>query len=112
HQGVPHDGATYADLTQEETLDCAATGDAAAEQPGRKHARVVDDQQIAPLEDIDEMSERGVLASAGLPPQHERARLPAHGGRVLRDQPGREIEIEIADIHDFRAPRRVAAGLP
>jgi len=62
----------------------------------RKDASVIDDEQIARTQMIDQPREQRVLDRAGLTREHQQSRLTALGWRTLRDQTVREIEIEIA----------------
>ena len=67
-----------------------------ADEPRRKHASVVNDEQIAGAQVIGHRGERRVLDGARLPRQHQQSRLPSLGWRTLSDQLVRQIEVEIA----------------
>src|SRR6185436_6364725 len=94
---------------KQQTLDGTPGWYAAAEQSRGKHACVVDDEQIARLQVLDEMRERRVLEANLVTMKDEEPRLASLFGRVLCDQIIGQSEIEVADVHAF-AVRPFAAG--
>ena len=88
---------------EQQTLDRAAARVAAPEQPRRKHARVVDDEQIAGVEQLRQRRDRRLApAIAGAIDDHQ-PRRPARP-RLLRDQRLGQIEVEVGDA--ARSPAR------
>ena len=84
----------------EQTLDRATARDPPAEQPSRKDARVVDDQQIAGRSSAGNAAIAGVLDHApSRAPAVSRREPPRSGGRLLRDQFRGKFEVEVADVH-------------
>ena len=83
-------------FAKQQTLDGAAAWNSMPHEPRRKHARVVDDEQIAGAQVIGQPRERRVLDGTRLPRQHQQSRLPSLGRRTLSDQLVRQIEVEIA----------------
>jgi hypothetical protein len=69
------------------------------DQPRRKDARVVDDQQISGTKKLGEMRNGGMRGAAGLPVEVEQPSRRSLGDRFLRYQLRRQMEVEIADIH-------------
>ena len=69
------------------------------DEPGWKHARVVDDEEVAGLQDVNDVLEHCVLDRAGGAIQHEQSRPPAFGRRLLSDELIRKSEIEVGDVH-------------
>ena len=65
-------------------------------EPRRKHASIVDNEQIAGAQVIGHPRERRVLDGTRLPREHQQSRLPALDWRTLSDQLVRQIEVEIA----------------
>jgi len=65
-------------------------------EPRRKHASIVDNEQIAGTQVIGHPRERRVLDATRLPREHQQSRLPALDWRTLSDQLVRQIEVEIA----------------
>src|SRR4051794_32943625 len=70
-----------------------------AEQACRKHARVVDDEQIAGTEQFWQRRHRRVSDWTAAAGQIEETSRPALGGRLLGDQFRRKLEVELADVH-------------
>ena len=83
----------------QETLGGAAAGQPRPDQPRRKHARVVDDEQIAGAKQRGKIGEVEMRdAAAGAIDRHEPAGA-ARRRRLLRDQLSGQIEIEIGNVH-------------
>ncbi len=97
---------------QEQAFDGAAARHAPAEQSSRKHARVVDHQEVAGREVIGQRRETAVCDVAGRAIQVEEPRRAPIGGRFLGDQFGRQLEVEVADVHRraILAPQRSWSG--
>ena len=95
----------------QQTLDGAAARHTTAEQPRRKHSGVVDDEQIARLE-AARQAPRSVecTSRSGRSRQVQQTRAAAVGSRFLRDQLGRQIEIEVANEHAVRGTGRGRNG--
>ena len=74
-------------VVDQQTLHVAAAWIPAAEQPGRKDARVVEDEQIAGTKVPTQIAEHRVLAASPLSTaEHEQARSAPLRWRFLRDQ--------------------------
>ena len=67
-------------------------------QPRRKNPRVVQDQAIARTNVLAEIAKRIVVKRLLLSRDHQHPRIPAFGGRRLRDQLARQIIIEIGNL--------------
>lgn len=67
-----------------------------------KHSRVVEDEQVIGLEKIGEIAKLPVQKLPGGGGKMKQARVRAIGQRLLRDQFGREIVIEIGNEHAIR----------
>src|SRR5262249_45927248 len=70
-----------------------------AEQPRRKDTRVVDDQQIAWSQPIGQRANRRVMDGAALAIEVKKTGRRPLGRRLLRDEIGRQLEVELADVH-------------
>ena len=70
---------------------------ATAEETGRQHARVVEDHEIARPEALRQVA-HGPFAKGPVVDQQQ-ARGVARAGRRLRDQFGRQVEVEELDAH-------------
>ena len=70
----------------------------AAVQPRRQHARVVEHQQVAGIEQLQQVAEAPVLEAA-VGPQHQQAAGGAILQRLLRDQFRRQLEVEVGTLH-------------
>ena len=71
-----------------------------AEQSGGEHARIIQHQEISRRQQRWQVAYAHVAHRAARPLEGEQARLAARRSR-LRDQFGRQVEIEIADLHDM-----------
>ena len=80
------------------------------EQPRREHARVVDDEKIAGAQEVGQRLDAGVCRRAAGAIDDEQARPAAIGGRLLRDEVGGKVEIEVADVHGRREAALVNAA--
>ena len=102
HQGFPYFTGCRElevgsrEVTKQQTFHRTAAWDSAADQPGREHTGVVQDEEIARVEMISQAIERCVFDRAGVAWKHQQPRLPTLGRRVLRDQLARKLEIKIA----------------
>jgi hypothetical protein len=59
------------ELSQQQAFDGTAAGNAASEKSRWKHARVVEDEQIAGIQVVDESGERRVLDPVRIAVQHK-----------------------------------------
>ena len=75
------------------------TGACGVEARG-KDAGVVEDEEIAGGEELREFGEEMVGEGAGVAREREHARGAACGGRMLRDELGRKIVVEVGDEHE------------
>src|SRR5436189_109088 len=79
----------------------AARRQATAEQPRREYERVIDDNQVARPQHLGQPRDRRVpYRSIGAAQEHQ----PRRGSiceRLLSNQFVREVEIELADIHQL-----------
>ena len=66
-----------------------------------EHSCVVQDQKVARAQVFGHARKGRVLDLPAVSMQHEQARLAPHGGRLLRNQLIRKIEVEVADRHDL-----------
>ena len=78
---------------------CVQAGASGVEARG-KDARVVEDEEIAGREELREIGEELVGEDAGGAREREHAGCAARGGRVLRDELGREVVVEFGDEHE------------
>ena len=81
-------------LAEVQPLPFAAGPLASAEQPGRQHPRVVEDEQIAGSEQVGQVEELAVFQRAVAAADDQQPRPVALGGRFLGDQLRREVVIE------------------
>ena len=81
-----------------------STGDlaAAGEEAGRQDARVVEDQEVAGPQQVRQVADHGLAQRPAV--DQQQPRRVARADRRLRDQLGRQGEIEQVDAHG--APRR------
>ena len=86
-------------LLDEQHLDRAAAG-AAQMQPRRDDARVVDDHQRAPRQLVRQVAEAPVPHRADRAVVDEQPRLVPALERMLRDQLGRQLVVEIRELHE------------
>ena len=87
--------------SQQQTFDGPAARHAAAQQPRRKHARVVDHQQVAAPKKAREIANPRVRHRATAAIQHEQPRLAARRGG-LRDQLVRKMKVEVGYFHGWK----------
>ena len=83
-----------------------------AKQPRRDHAAVVQHQHIAWGQQLRQLVKPRVLPCSALPAQSEHAAAPAFGGRLLRDQLWRKLEVEIGDQHRSDCMKAAIRGYP
>ena len=83
---------------EQQALDGAAARIATAEQPRRKHARVVGDEAIAGGEERRQIGDRRFVPAFLLATDDKKPRGAART-RMLRDELRREFEIEVRDAH-------------
>ena len=83
----------------QQAFDGAAGGNAAAQQARRKDARVVDHQEVAGRQAVGQLREAAVRDGARYPIEVKQPRRASVGGRLLGDQAGRQVEVEVADVH-------------
>ncbi len=98
----------------DQDLDGAA-GVLAPVQPRRQHARVVEDEQIARREQLDEIGEAAVVEFPVRRVDDEQAARRALRERRLRDQLGRQVEVKIGFLQSqpfCRASRYASMRLP
>ena len=93
---VPDAGAP---TLQQKALDSAATGKTMPSQPRWKDAGVVQHDEVAAGKKAVERRASAMSDAARLAVQHHQPRPCPLGRRMLRDQLGREIEIEIRYEH-------------
>jgi hypothetical protein len=96
HQRFPPIGVEAFD---QDALDGAAARHAPADQPRGEHARVVDDEEVAGAQPLWKHRHDRVCEAARFAIQNEQPRGPPFGRRLLRDQIGRQVEVEVRDIH-------------
>jgi hypothetical protein len=90
------------DPADQQAFDRAAARIAAAQQARREDARVVDDDEVARVQESRQRADERMGERSARAVEAEQARAAANRGRLLGDQLGWEIEIEIADIHARR----------
>ncbi len=83
----------------QEAFDRASARHTPSEQPRGKHTRIVDDDDIAFAKGQREIVNRAVDDAAGAAIELEQPCPAALLGRFLGDQFGREIEVELANVH-------------
>ncbi len=87
-------------------------GNTAADQPRRKHPRVVDDDEIAGAEELGNRGDLRMDDRSGGTIETQQARRAALRRRLLRDQFRGKVEIELADVHPCdMLPRTVITTL-
>ncbi len=72
------------------------------EEARGKHAGVVEDQQVAGLEQRGQVGEVVVGEGAGAAVERHHAAAAAHRGRLLRDEVFGEVVVEVGDEHKGR----------
>ena len=85
--------------SDQQALDGAAAGDATAEQARWENARVVDHEHVAGAKQIGQRADRGMRHGSGDAIEVQQPRGAAIRGRLLRDQFGGKVEVELADVH-------------
>jgi hypothetical protein len=85
---------------------------AVAIEPGREHARIVQDQQVVRPQQVGEFAKTPILPTLR-PIQVQEARSGAVRQRLLRNAIGRQIVLEVRNKHrgDYRVEAGVQAGL-
>ena len=83
-------------------------GEAVAEEAGGQDAGVVEDEEVAGLEDLGEVGEDVVVeggfgVGVSTTVHHEHAAGAALGGGMLGDEVFREVEVEVGDAHWFES---------
>jgi len=73
---------------------------APAPQAGGEDAAAVDDEQVARAEQVRQVAEPPVGGGAGQAVQNEEAGRGAVGHRLLRDQPGGKLVVEVVDLQN------------
>ena len=81
----------------DEDLDAPAAG-LRAVQAGRDHARVVEDQQVAGLQQVRQVADAGIAQGRGRGRHHQQAARGALGQGRLRDQLGRQVVMEVGAL--------------
>jgi hypothetical protein len=89
---------------EEEDLHGATTIHFSTSEPGGDDLGVVEDEEIARLEPLPEVGEGGVIAAVGVTFEDEQAGGIPLRSRVLGDQLGGKMKVEIGDQHS--GPRR------
>jgi hypothetical protein len=84
---------------EEQALDTATRWQTGTEETGGKNLCVVDDQKVTLSEEPGQVGDRGVFSRAAFFVEHEQARLTAFGRRILGNEPGRQVEIEVRNVH-------------
>ncbi len=72
---------------------------AAGVEAGRDDSAVVEDEEVAGVEEAGKVAEVAVFVGSGGAIESHHAAVAALGGWVLRDQFGGEIEVEVGDAH-------------
>ena len=96
HQRVP---AILVEAPEQQALHLAAARRAVPVQARRKHARVVHDHQVAGREQVWQIARVRACDRAARAVDDHQAGRRALGCRVLSDELGRQVEIEIRDAH-------------
>jgi hypothetical protein len=92
----------FLDPADQQTFDGTAARLAAPQQPRREDARVVHDKDVAVPQQTGKITDELMLHASAVAVEAEQACSRAIGGRLLRNQFGGEIEIEVADVHRSR----------
>jgi hypothetical protein len=82
----------------QQTFHRAAAGHAPAHEPRREDARVVDDEN-GPFEQDRQVGDGSMREAAARSVEMEQTRRSPFTPRFLRDQVGRQLEIEITNEH-------------
>jgi len=101
HQALPIVGLG-GELASEKDFDAPVSTFAAAIKPGGKNAGIVEDDEIAGLQEVGEFAEQamGIAAAGSLQVQH--AGAVARGEGLLGDEFGGKVEVEIGNPHGVR----------
>jgi hypothetical protein len=83
----------------QQTLHGTSARHAMSEEPGGKHAGVIQHQPVAAVQELRKLAEHRVRDGTGAPVEHEQARLTALSRRMLSDELLRKLEIEVGDAH-------------
>ena len=97
-------------LLEQQDLKLPARVRIHAAEAGGDHARVVEHQEIAGLQVLEQVAEPAMLDLAGVTMQNQQTRLVALRRRRLRDQFRRQLKIEIRGSHVARALFQCASG--
>ncbi len=95
-QGVPIGPAPGPD---QEDLGGASTR-SPAQESGRNDPTAVGDEEVAGFEQVGQIPERPVGQAAGFPLEHQEAGGVALGEGLLRDGVGRQVVVEVGDLHE------------
>ena len=107
HQRFPHPARrsvwrrrdpVIAERRKQETLDAPAARHPVAQQPCREHTRVVHDEEIAGVEELRKRRDGGVLDAACRAREEQQPTLSTLA-RLLRNQLGRKLVVEIRNVH-------------
>jgi hypothetical protein len=74
------------EITEKQAFNRAAARNARAEQTGRKHFRIVDDEEIALTDVLDQTGHAGVFYGGGTSMENKQPGCGAIGCRGLRDE--------------------------
>ena len=86
-------------LLGQKHFDSSAVSLAMAVEPGGEHARVVQHQAIAGMEERRELAESSILPGSRFAIHHQHARRGAIRERLLRDQLFGKVVVEIGKQH-------------
>ncbi len=100
-------GGVRPQAPHEEALDCPAARDPPPQQPRRKDPRVVHDHEIAGAQALGQRCYGGMNKRSRLPIDVQQPRSRTLDRRPLRDELGREVEIEVPNLH----PDRMLTGV-
>jgi hypothetical protein len=104
---VPTPSLLCPQSADEQALHGAAAGHTTPDETRRKHPCVVDDDDIAGLQQLGKLADCRMRDRPGRSFEVQQSRGAALGGRFLRDQVGGKIEVEVADVH----PRLMLAAI-
>ncbi len=98
-------------LAQQEHLDRAAGLVLEAEKPRGKHSRVVDDQHVAFAQVLRQVREGAMVDLSARALEHQQAAGVARLGRLLGDEPGGKVVVEVVGQHGaWRLLERLGSG--
>lgn len=103
-------GKKYLDFSKKKVSRCRVPGTQrlgsgpapAAIQSGRKHTRVIENQEVVPAEQLGKVSEAAIAYPARIPRQVEQPRGRAIGERFLGDEPLGKMVVEFCNPHVSR----------